>query len=591
MYKKWVEIFSPVPRFLGGAFFLQKKVFDMTQNKDAAQTNDTEYLKISSYEGRKGEIRKVVLLYSGGLDTSVMLKWIQEEYNAQVIALTIDIGQQADDLNAIKEKALKLGALKAYVIDAKKEFAYHYLSRGIKANARYQGDYHLATPLGRPLLAKIAVDIAREENCDCIAHGCTGKGNDQVRIEGTILTLAPEMKIIAPVREWGMGRDEELEYAAKHNIPVKQTKDSPYSYDDNMWGVSAEGGEIENPSLIPNLPAILQVCKIIEETPNKSEIIKIGFLKGIPVQINNEDLDLPSLILKLNKMGADHGVGVTHHLEDRVVGLKVRGVYEAPAAHILVHAHESLEKFVCTREENAFKAQIDQKWGYLCYGALWHEPLMDDLNAFIDKVNEKVTGVVSVKLFKGRADVVAVQTPNSIFDEKLATFMKSNAFNQNCSAGFTEIYTMQMRLSQEKERYALVSIGGEQNKEKFAPYIAQLQKNGFLLFATQGTHDHLLKHGVKSILVHKVNEESHKPNLLDLLKQNRFDLVVNVLSESNDPEEVMRAGSQIRSWSVKNNVQLITELEVLKNVLTRMSKVAKSGVSKHHNTEKTPALM
>jgi len=563
----------------GGAFFLYKGLFM------------TDYLKVSSYEGRKGEIRKVVLLYSGGLDTSVMLKWIQEEYNAQVIALTIDIGQQADDLDAIREKALKLGAIKAYVIDAKKEFAYHYLARGIKANARYQGNYHLATPLGRPLLAKIAVDIAREESCDCIAHGCTGKGNDQVRLEGTVLTLAPEMKIIAPVREWGMGREEELEYASKHKIPVKQTASSPYSYDDNMWGVSAEGGEIENPALVPNLPAILQVCKIVEETPDQSEIIKIGFLKGLPVQLNGADLNLPDLILKLNALGAKHGVGVQHHLEDRVVGLKVRGVYEAPAAHVLIHAHESLEKFVCTREENTFKSHVDQKWGYLCYAALWHEPLMEDLNTFIDKVNEKVTGEVSVKLFKGRADIVALQTPNSIFDEKLATFMKSNAFNQNCSAGFTEIYTMQMRLSQEKERYALVSIGGDENKDKFAPLITKLQTQGFLLFATQGTHDYLLTKNVKSILVHKVSEESHKPNLLDLLKQNRFDLVINVISNHKEEHEVV-AGSQIRSWSVKNHVQLITEFEVLQAVLTRMSKNAKSSSkNKVSDLDKTPALM
>lgn len=550
----------------------------------------TDYVKVASYEGRKGEIRKVVLLYSGGLDTSVMLKWIQEYYNAEVIALTIDIGQQADNLEEIRQKALKLGALKAYVIDAKKEFAYHYLAKGIKANARYQGDYHLATPLGRPLLAKIAVDIAREENCDCIAHGCTGKGNDQVRIEGTVLTLAPEMKIIAPVREWGMGRDEELEYARVHNIPVKQTKDSPYSYDDNMWGVSAEGGEIENPALIPNLPAILQVCNIIEKTPHESELVKLGFLRGIPVQLNGIDMDLPSIILELNKIGALHGVGVTHHLEDRVVGLKVRGVYESPAAHTIIRAHETLEKFVCTRQENEFKSVVDQKWGYLCYGALWHEPLMDDLNAFIEKINEKVTGLVTIKLFKGRADVVAVETPNSIFDEKLATFMKSNAFNQNASAGFTEIYTMQMRLSQEKERYALVSVGGDENKEKFAPLIAELQKQGFLLFATKGTHAYLAKQGVKSILVHKANEESHKPNLIDLLKQNRFDLVVNVPTPSKPISEEID-GKNIRNWSVKNGVQLITDYEVFKVTVEKMAKSSKSGLSKLSESTKKPALL
>lgn len=550
----------------------------------------SEYVKVASYEGRKGEIRKVVLLYSGGLDTSVMLKWIQEFYNAQVIALTIDIGQQADNLEEIRQKALNLGAVKAYVIDAKKEFAYHYLAKGIKANARYQGDYHLATPLGRPLLAKIAVDIARDENCDCIAHGCTGKGNDQVRIEGTILTLAPEMKIIAPVREWGMGREEELEYAAKHQIPVKQTKDSPYSYDDNMWGISAEGGEIENPALIPNLPAILQICNIIEKTPNEADTLKLGFLRGIPVQLNGADMDLPSLILELNKIGAKHGVGVTHHLEDRVVGLKVRGVYEAPAAHAIIRAHETLEKFVCTRQENEFKSMVDQKWSYLCYGALWHEPLMDDLNSFIDKVNEKVTGVVTIKLFKGKVDPIAVETPNSIFDEKLATFMKSNAFNQNSSAGFTEIYTLQMRLSQETERYALVSIGGEENKEKFIPTISQLEKSGYVLFATAGTHAHLAKHNIKSILIYKANEETHKPNLIDLLKQNRFDLVVNVPSPSNSLTEEID-GKQIRNWSVKNGVKLITDIDVLRATVEKIQKKSKSTSSKIIENNKKPALL
>ncbi|RDB37039.1 MAG: argininosuccinate synthase [Spirobacillus cienkowskii] len=424
-----------------------------------------KYLKVASYEGRVGEIRKVVLLYSGGLDTSVMLKWIQEQYHAEVIALTIDIGQQSDNLEEIRQKALYLGAKKAFVVDAKKEFAYEYIAKGIKANARYQGEYHLATPLGRPLLAKIAVDIARQENCDCIAHGCTGKGNDQVRIEGAVLTLAPDMKIIAPVREWGMGRDEELEYAKLHHIPVKQTHDSPYSYDDNMWGVSAEGGEIENPSLVPNLKNILQVCNTVEETPNQACFVKLCFLAGLPVKLNGKEMDLPSLIQNLNHIAALHGVVVSHHLEDRIVGLKVRGIYESPAAHTIICAHEALEKFVCTKLENEFKHLVDQKWGYLCYGALWHEPLMKNLNAFIEKINEKVTGVVTIKLFKGKLDVLAIETQKGIFDEKLATFMKNDAFNQNASAGFIEIYTMQMRMSQEKEQYNFVSLNNEKNNE------------------------------------------------------------------------------------------------------------------------------
>ncbi len=529
-----------------------------------------EYTKVSSYEGRKGEVKKVVLLYSGGLDTSVMLKWIQDNYNAEVVALTIDIGQQADDLNAIKAKALKLGAVKALVIDAKNEFAYHYLAPGIKANASYQGKYHMSTPMGRPLLAKLAVQVAREEHADCIAHGCTGKGNDQVRIEGSILTLAPEMKIIAPVREWSMGRDEELVYAKKNNIPVKQTKASPYSYDDNMWGVTGESGEIENPALIPPLKKILQVCRIIEDTPDKPEYIQLRFVKGLPVEVNDKPMRLPELILQLNKVGAKHGVGVTHHIEDRVVGLKVRGLYEAPAAEIIINAHFNLEKYVSTRQENEFKSIVDTKWAYLCYGALWYEPLMDDLNAYIENVNEKVSGLVTVKLFKGVAEVVAVETPNTIFDEKLATFMKNDTFNQNASAGFIEIYTLQMRLAQEKERYALLTIGEDAHKKEFLPIVKELKELGFKFYATEHTHDYYLKQGIDSILLHKMYKKSY-PSLEDMMRQNVFDLIINVsynkvFDEAKEDEKI------IREWAVKNNVPLIREFDVAQSLIKKLKK-------------------
>ncbi len=517
------------------------------------------YTKVSNYEGRKGEVKKVVLLYSGGLDTSVMLKWIQDEYNAQVVALTIDIGQQADDLEAIRQKAIKLGAVKALVIDAKNDFAYNYIAKGIKANASYQGRYHLSTPLGRPLLSKLAVQVAREEDCDCIAHGCTGKGNDQVRIEGSILTLAPEMKIIAPVREWSMGRDEELVYAKKHNIPVKQTVDSPYSYDDNMWGVTGESGEIENPALIPPLEKILQVCSIVEKTPNKPEYIKLQFIKGLPVSVNDEAMNLADIILHLNHVGAKHGVGVTHHIEDRVVGLKVRGLYEAPAAEIIINAHFNLEKYVCTRVENEFKAEVDTKWAYLCYGALWYEPLMEDLNAFINHVNEKVSGLVTVKLFKGVAEVVAVETANTIFDEKLATFMKNSAFNQNASPGFIEIYTMQMRMAQHKERFALLTIGEEKNKKAFLPVVQELAKLGFKFYATEHTHEFYKLHGVESVLLHKMYAKQ-APNLEDAMKQNLFDLVIN-LPYSKQTEDSKKDEAVIRKWAVTNNIPLLTDLQ------------------------------
>ena len=379
-----------------------------------------QYLKVASHEGVKGEVKKVVLLYSGGLDTSTMVKWIQEEYKAEVIALTIDIGQQTDDLEEIRQKALKLGAVKAVVIDAREEFAEEYIARGIKANAMYQGRYYLSTPLGRPLLAKWAVKIAAQEGADAIAHGATGKGNDQIRMEGSALALNPDIKIIAPVREWGMGRDEQIEYCKQHGIPVKQTKEKPYSYDDNMWGVTGEGGEIENPALIPPLDKILQICKTPEQAKSTPEYITIEFEKGLPVAVDSVQMPLVKIIESLNKRGAEHAIGITHLLEDRIIGLKVRGLYEAPAAETIVTAHKALERYTSTRLENEFKSIVDEKWAYLCYGALWYEPLMDDLNAYEDKVNEKITGTVTVKLFRGHIEAVAVETPNSVFDEKLA---------------------------------------------------------------------------------------------------------------------------------------------------------------------------
>jgi len=527
------------------------------------------YTKVSSYEGRKGDVKKVVLLYSGGLDTSVMLKWIQDEYQAEVIALTIDIGQQADDLEMIRQKAVNLGAVKATVLDAKNEFAYHYIARGIKANASYQGKYHMSTPLGRPLLAKLAVDVAREEGADCIAHGCTGKGNDQVRIEGSILTLAPEMKIIAPVREWSMGRDEELIYAKKHNIPVKQTVASPYSYDDNMWGVTGESGEIENPALIPPLDKILQVCNVIEKTPDKPVYITLRFIKGLPVEVDKKPMRLAALIQHLNELGGKHGVGVTHHIEDRLVGLKVRGLYEAPAAEIIINAHFNLEKYVSTRQENEFKSMVDTKWAYLCYGALWYEPLMDDLNAYIDRVNEKVSGLVTVKLFKGVAEVVALETPNTIFDEKLATFMKNSSFNQNASAGFIEIYTLQMRLAQDKQRFALLTIG-EENKKKFLPIVKELKELGFSFYATENTHAFYKKAGIDSILLHKMYKKSY-PSLEDILRQDLFDLIINVpyakqIPEAKIDEEV------IRKWAIKSDVPLVTNFETAQDLVAKLKK-------------------
>lgn len=405
----------------------------------------TNYIKVSSYEAKIGEVKKVLLLYSGGLDTSVMLKWIQDNYKCQVVTLTADLGQQHDDLEAIKQKALKFGAVEAIVLDLKDEFANEYLAKGIKANASYQGDYHLSTPMGRAVLGKNAVKIAKKYGCDAIAHGCTGKGNDQVRIEGYILTHDPKMKIIAPVREWAMDRQEEIKYAQKNGIPVPASIDFPYSVDDNMWGMTWEGGEIEEPHLIAPIEKFLTTYTLAKDAPNQEDFIKLSFDKGIPVALNGEKLSLAKLIIKLNKFAGKHGVGVVHMFEDRLVGVKNGGVYELPAAHVIITAHKALEKYVSTRNLNELKEMMDTKWAYLCYGALWFDPAMKAINAFNDFINEKVTGEVTVKLYKGKADVVAMTSPNGL--DHTSFSLGGYPFNVNASAGFIEIYSLQMKLA------------------------------------------------------------------------------------------------------------------------------------------------
>ena len=375
-----------------------------------------------------------------------MLKWLQDQYKAKVITLTLDLGQQHDDLEAIKKKALKFGAVKAIVLDVKEEFANEYIAKGIKANAVYQGDYHLSTPIGRAILGKKAVEIGEREGVDAIAHGSTGKGNDQVRIDGYILTHSPQMKIIAPVREWAMDRNEEIKYAQIHRIPIPASVDVPYSDDDNMWGITWEGGEITDPSLIAPVEKFLTTYTLSENAPGKEELVKLNFEKGLPVALNGKKMSLSKLIIALNKLAGRHGVGTVHLLEDRLVGLKNRGVYEHPGAHTIIEAHRNLEKYVSTRELNELKAILDVKWGYLCYGALWYDPVMTAINAFNDKVNEKVTGEVTIQLFKGVATVVALKSPYALDH---VSFNKGEGYdlNVNASAGFIEIYSLQMKLA------------------------------------------------------------------------------------------------------------------------------------------------
>ena len=406
----------------------------------------TNYIKVASYEAEIGEVKKVLLLYSGGLDTSVMLKWLQDEYKVKVVTLTADLVQQHDDLESIRQKALKFGAVEALVLDLKEEFAKEYLAKGIKANASYQGDYHLSTPMGRAVLGKVAVKIAKKVGADAIAHGCTGKGNDQVRLDGYILTHNPDMKIIAPVREWAMDRNEEIKYAQKFNIPIPATVDIPYSDDDNMWGITWEGGEITDPSLIAPEEKFLTTYTLPKDAPESPELITLNFEKGIPVALNSKKLTLAKLIVDLNKIAGQHGVGTVQLLEDRLVGLKNRGVYEHPGAHVIIEAHKNLEKYVSTRVLNELKAELDIKWGYLCYGALWFDPVMDAINAFNDAVNEKVTGEVIIRLFKGNTTIVSVKSP---FALEHASFNNKEGyeFNVNTSAGFIEIYSLQMKLA------------------------------------------------------------------------------------------------------------------------------------------------
>ena len=404
--------------------------------------------RIASFQADPSEVGRVVLLYSGGLDTSVMLRWIQERYEAEVIALTIDLGQPGEDWDAVVDKARRFGAAEAIVIDAREEFAREYVLRAIKANALYGGGYPLFTALARPLIAKLAVSQARTMGCDTIAHGCTGKGNDQVRLEGTVAALAPDLKLIAPVREWRMGREEEIAYAREHGIPIKGgTETPPYSIDDNLWGRSSEGGAIEDLAEPPREDVFRLVTRP-EEAPDSPELLRVGFDAGCPVSLDGEPLDLVELLQRAGEVGRRHGVGVVDQIEDRVVGLKVRDLYEVPAAAILLTAHRELESLVSTIHQNTFKRILEDKWAYLCYAGLWHEPLRSDIDAYMDSANEHATGEVTMKLYKGSAVPVARSSPYALYDPSLASFAESGGeFNQAAGPGFTELFTLQSRLA------------------------------------------------------------------------------------------------------------------------------------------------
>lgn len=382
---------------------------------------------------------KVVLAYSGGLDTSVSIKWLQEKYGYDVITVTVDVGQ-GEDFKEIEEKAYEVGAIKHYTVNAVSEFVNEYVNPAIKSNALYQGKYPLSSALSRPLIAKHLVKIAEKEGAEAVAHGSTGKGNDQVRFEVSIKALNPNLKVVAPVREWNLTREEEIEYAKKHGIPVKATKKNPYSIDQNLWGRSIEGGVLEH--LVEEPPEeVFEWTVNPVKAPDTPGYVTIHFHDGIPIGLNNEEMDEVKLITELNHLVGMHGVGRIDHVEDRLVGIKSREVYECPAALAIIEAHKDLEKLVLTRHENNFKELIDQAWTQLVYNGLWMEPLRSDLQAFIDATQvPRVSGQVTLKLFKGGMRVVGRKSEYALYDLRLSTYDASSTFNQASAAGFIELW-------------------------------------------------------------------------------------------------------------------------------------------------------
>ena len=385
---------------------------------------------------------RVVLAFSGGLDTSVILSLLQEKLNAEVITVTVDVGQN-DNFEEIALKSEKLGAVKHYNIDAKEEFVKDYVIPAIKANGLYEGKYPLSSALSRPLIAKKLVEVAKLEDADAVAHGCTGKGNDQVRFEVTIKALNPKLKVIAPVRDWKLTRDWEIEYAKSKGIPVKV---KPYSVDENLWGRSIECGILENPNVEPPND-IFKWTVAPEKAPEKPECVTIGFECGVPVSINGEKLGPVETIKKLNRIAGAHGVGRIDHIEDRTIGLKSREVYECPAAISIIEAHKDLEKIVLTKWELAFKDLVDTTWTNLVYSGLWVEPLRSDLEAFINNLEKRVNGLVRLKLYKGNVMVVGRYSSNSIYDAKLITYESYSTFSQELAKGFIELWGLQSLVS------------------------------------------------------------------------------------------------------------------------------------------------
>jgi len=386
---------------------------------------------------------KVALAYSGGLDTSVAIRWLKEKYNLDVIAVTIDVGNERD-FSAIRQKALDVGAVEAKVLDAKELFVKRFIFPALKADALYEGQYPLATALSRPLIAKLLVDVARVEGATAVAHGCTGKGNDQVRIEVGVNALAPDFKIIAPAREWGMTREETINYAQRYDIPVSVTVSSPYSIDENLWGRSIECGVLEDPWVEPPEDAFTWT-KSPDDAPSAPGYVEIGFEQGTPVTVDGKKMDGITLIQKLNELAGSHGVGRIDHVENRLVGIKSREIYEAPAAMVLLQAHQALQAMTMSKEQLRFKQKVAVEYADLVYNGLWFTSLHQDLTAYIQSSQSYVSGTVRLKLYKGSSVVVGRKSPTSLYSYGLATYDKGDVFDQSASAGFIHIWGLPVR--------------------------------------------------------------------------------------------------------------------------------------------------
>lgn len=391
---------------------------------------------------------RIVLAYSGGLDTSVAIPWLAEKYDAEIIAVTMDLGQ-GKELDEVRERALSTGAVRAHVLDVREEFARDYILPALQAGALYEGRYPMATSLGRPLIAKKLVEIAEIERASAIAHGCTGKGNDQVRIDVTARALNPDIRVIAPARDWNMTRPEEMEYARKRNIPVPTTVQSPYSTDSNLWGRSIECGMLEDPWNEPP-EEIYTLTKSAAATPNTPAYVEIAFEHGVPVAINGVTMSLTELIDSLATIAGQHGVGRIDMVENRLVGIKSREIYEAPAAVVLHAAHKELEMFVSPKDLERLKRELSVKYADLVYNGLWFTPMRDALDAFNAKVQENVTGLIRVKLFKGQQSVVGRQSPYALYDHGLATYDAGDLFDHSAAVGFIKIFGLPLETAARK---------------------------------------------------------------------------------------------------------------------------------------------